>query len=129
MNELEQTLQKILEKSLTLAEQTGELVLEQAPDLLRQFFAWHTAEHAMGIIVGFLFIFIPYFLIKWVGSKEGDEYSIKIFNRYVDDEIGMSGIIGAIVSAIVGIAFIMINCYNLVYIIIAPKLYLIDYFL
>jgi hypothetical protein len=131
MNELEQTLQKILEKSLEIAEQTGDFVIEQAPDLLRQFFLWHTVEHIFGILLAGLIFFISTRIIRlWGVAKEDNYHESKILGKWYDDEepafFAYAVILcGAITSTVV----MCTHVYKLVFLLIAPKLYLIEYFL
>ena len=51
MNELEKQLSKLVEKGIEVAEQTGNFVIEQAPDLLQEFFRWHISKNIFLMIV------------------------------------------------------------------------------
>lgn len=127
METLEETLKTILEKSVTLAEKSGEFVLEQAPDLLQQFFMWHSWRHGLGIILGVVFIIIGMILPSIWATKDGDyRFFLRSFDEF-DGEAG--GIASVCVGFFAGIMVISIHTYKLIYITVAPKLYLIDYFL
>ena len=58
MNKLEQQLGTILEKALNVAEKTGDFVLEQAPQLLQEFYMWHTSKFILGIILGIILLIL-----------------------------------------------------------------------
>ena len=120
MKETEETINQILIKALEVAEKTGEFAIEQAPLLLQEFYAWHTVKYIMG---AFFFI-IP--LIVFVYSVK------KVQNKYDEDDLDnfpflvAAGISGAI--TIIALAIAIDSIYNLVFITVAPKLYLIEYF-
>jgi len=112
MNKLEETLATILEKALNLAEQTGDFVLDQAPDLLKQFFMWHTWESILGIILFLIISLVVHLTIRWFAKEEDDNFYY-IFEFF----------------QIIPIIFLCVNIYQLVFILVAPKLYLIEYFI
>ena len=115
MNKLEEQLSIILEKSLSIAEKSGEFIIEQAPLLLQEFYQWQTASHIIGVC---LFIF-P--LILFMYFYKTAEWG------YNDGFKEVMAIVFGIISLITAIASI-INIYYLCFILIAPKLYLIEYF-
>ena len=118
MDKLEQQLIKVLEKALNIAEQSGDFVIEQAPLLLKEFYQWHIASRIMGscsfIVPLILFIYF-YKKAEWQ-NIEGNGFSE-----------AMSVVLG--MATIFTITFSIINIYNLVFIYVAPKLYLINYFI
>ena len=139
--QLEETLSKILDKSIELAEKTGEFVIEQGTELLQQFFMWHTAMHIFYIVLSFIFLIIAFTTPKLLGSKKelttkDMEYgsisrNIKFLNR--NYESGMPGIIFSVIIcagfSIASLAIFFIHIFYLINILIAPKLYLIEYFM
>lgn len=134
MNEkLEGQLAKVIEKSLEIAEKTGEFVIDQAPELLREFYMWHTVSAIIEIILC-LFVF---YVLKRIGrsislSENPDSrWYKKIFGRwYETDESPF-----IFYSSVGGTAFIIFfvvliyNTMKLIKILVAPKLYLIEYFI
>lgn len=121
-DKLEETLGTILEKALTLAEQTGEFVMEQAPQLLQEFYAWHTAK---AIFMGITFLIVTLILVYLSkrchkGYKNAD---------YSDEGPWLFGEVFSIAGVVLFFCFTMSEVYTLVYINVAPKLYLIDYFM
>ena len=135
MNELELTLQKILEKSIELAEQTGEFVIEQGSEVLQQFFLWHTVHAILGIVLSFILLTIGVFIPRIWGAKESfqSEYredSINILGRHYDSSGSAIPVYFLLATASIAFLFTFcLNVYNLIFIIIVPKLYLLEYFL
>ena len=128
--QLEQTLSKVIEKSLALAEKTGEFVVDQAPDLLQEFYTWHTMKAGFYVLLGFVFIMLGIFLPKLWGEKEEDRYSsIHYLNRYFNEDIMTLNVINHMVFGIVGTIMFLVNLHSLIYILVAPKLYIIEYFI
>ena len=124
----DEVLSKVVEKALNVAEKTGDFVIEQAPLLLQEFYAWHICSSIFFIILGIAFIIIgirlPYF---WL-DKEERNWDFKYLNRY-GDEGAISAWFCFGIGAIVGIIMLIVNIYDLVFILVAPKLYLIEYFI
>lgn len=145
MNEnLENQLAKVIEKSLSLAEKTGEFVIEQAPDLLREFYVWHISKYSIGIFLSFLLAFFVYRLSYLFGKKqpfeaikdEGYSWSKRVnsekyYGRYfIPDSDNKGGLIGFRIGSIVVFLMIFIpNLYGIIKITLAPKIYLIEYFI
>ena len=112
MNKLEETLATILEKALSLAEQTGEFAMEQAPELLQEFFMWHTATAILGIILSLSLAYALHKIIKYFSNEVNDK-GVYIFEMF----------------QIIPFVILCINTYELIYVLVAPKLYLIEYFI
>lgn len=133
MEELEKTLAAILKKSMEIASQTGEFVMEQAPMLLQEFYQWHLAKNIFFVILFPLIFYIIYSLFKYAGQKELDkyEYPNKMFNRYYDweDVWPILGMVVIFIYGIVGLIQTFISIYNIIFILVAPKIYLIEYFM
>lgn len=126
----DQVLSKILDKSLKLAEQTGDFVITQAPDVLRQFYIWHTVEYALTMLLGLGVMLIGRYLPHLWRIDPDDYDSAKYFNVYVDDTGGtVFAYFTFGLGMIVGGGMFIANLMQLLYITLAPKLYLIDYLL
>ena len=85
----------------------------------------------LGIIIFLLGRYIPNF---WIIYKESQgRSSSKFFNKYTKNCDWENGIIPAYIcfigGSITSFLFIILNLYNLLYLLIAPKLYLIEYFI
>ena len=116
MNKLEEQLSIILEKSLDIAEKSGEFIIEQAPLLLQEFYQWHTVSHIMGSLL-FLLTLIP-FIIFYKKAYCGSDSDL--FEEAMSVLFGILSFITIIIS--------IVNIYQLAFITVAPKLYLIEYF-
>ena len=117
MDKLEETLAKILEKALNVAEQTGDFVMEQAPQLLQEFYSWHIAANIMGICLAVVFLLT---FIMFYKKSDFDSYEFEFWNF-------MTIFTGAL--NIVTFIMFFICVYSLIFILVAPKLYLIEYFI
>ena len=128
MYELETQLAELVKKGIEVAEKTGEFAIEQAPLLLKEFYRWHIIENiffialAIGIYLGGRYL--PYL---WLNKF--DEYDDIKFFKKSGDEGGMFAYIMFVSCAITALVITSCAIYDLVYILTAPKLYLIDYFI
>lgn len=102
--ELQKQLAEVVRKSMAVAEKTGEFVLDQAPELLQEFYRWHLASEVMGVVLGIVLIlsgrFIPY---VWL-DKEGDELAGMFFSKYGDEGVVLAYIF-FLISLVLGISF------------------------
>ena len=121
MKETDQQLAEILKKGLEAAEKTGNFVVEQAPDLIQQLIVWKTCEYIFLIIISIAFMFSLY---KWHKSamKRHDNYDY--FCEKI--EFFIYCIYAIVVIVIFGIA-LFTSFFNLIQILLAPKIWLIEY--
>tara|TARA_R110002051_G_scaffold308116_1_gene379538 strand:- start:26256 stop:26699 length:444 start_codon:yes stop_codon:yes gene_type:complete len=146
MNEnLNDQLAKLLEKSISIAEKTGEFVIDQAPELLQEFYTWHITKSCLGIFIAVVAWAIlwrisyffgdkkPFTYVKYKGYsyKKPDQQSVKRFGRYFkEDSDNIIGIpVFRVCAFFILVAIAAPNVYRLVKILVSPKLYLIEYFL
>lgn len=145
MNEkLEKQLAILIEKSIKLAEKTGEFVIDEAPDLVQQFILWETTSAIFWMCLGIPFLFMSYWIpVKMFALKKGtppdpDTYSRSkspgwFFNRYLiednDHDCIFASWVVFILAMVIALLFIIPNLLDLLKITIAPKIYLIEYFL
>lgn len=124
----DEVLSEVVKKALVVAEKTGNFVIEQAPMLLQEFYAWHIWSAVFFILLGISFIIggirLPYL---WL-SKEENNWDYKYFKKYGDEGVIIAWFSYGI-GLLIGIIMLICNIYDLVYILVAPKLYLIDYFI
>ena len=127
----DEVLSEVVKKALIVAEKTGEFAIEQAPLLLKEFYSWHIAKNSLGILFGVLIIIIGYNLRKLWGKKVDKDYDKDwnevVLNGYASEEI--STWLSIILSSIFGLMLLIKCTYSLVFILVAPKLYLIEYFI
>ena len=132
MKELDNQLAELVRKGLEAAEATGNFVIDQAPQLLQEFYRWHIANSIMGIVFPLIATYIMYRIFKMVGrEEEGRYHETKIFKRYYDvnDAPFIITVFVSVIVIVVSLIVFFINLYTLVQILVSPKLYLIEYFL
>lgn len=111
LSKTDEVLSKAVEKGIAFAEKTGNFVIEQAPELLQEFYAWQLWSNVALLLLTLIISFTIYFITKKIAEQDDDD-SVYIFNLF------------QILPAI----FFCVSAYNIIYISVAPKLYLIDYF-
>jgi len=127
-NQLEEQLSKVLAKSLELAEKTGNFVINQAPELLQEFYSWHIISSIFFIFLSISILIIGrYTPIIWL-SKQEHYNDYKYFGRY-GNEGALTAYALFFASSFIGIIMFFENVYYLVFILVAPKIYLIEYFI
>lgn len=127
-SKLDDVLATVVEKGLTLAEETGAFVIEQAPELIQEFYQWHIYGNIFGLIIGLLIIFTGYKIpFLWSQKEKDGHHSDSYFKRYCYDPF--PGYMLFSIFSIIGLIFVFMCIYELIYIITAPKLYLIEYFI
>ena len=126
MNETDKQLAEILKKGLETAEKTGNFIVEQAPDLIRQLLIWKTVEYSVYVILGISLIIYFYRWTKKV-SKEMKENEDDFEDYFMDSFANILITIGQLSLLITGIILISENLQDLIQIVFAPKIYLIEY--
>ena len=127
----DEVLSEVVKKALIVAEKTGEFAIEQAPLLLKEFYSWHIAKNSLGILLGILTIILGYNLRKLWAKKVDENYDKDwgevVINGYASE--GFTTWLTIILSSCFGLALLIKSTYSLVFILVAPKLYLIEYFI
>lgn len=120
MDKTDEQLAEILKKGLEAAEKTGSFIIEQAPDIIQQLILWKTVQYSASVVIG---VFVLYMLWKKYSSdkKKTDYYDSEDY--FLENPFRV--IIYAVVAAI-GIGLTS-DVYNLIQIIFAPKIFLIEY--
>ena len=121
MKETDQQLAEILKKGLEAAEKTGNFVVEQAPDLIQQLIVWKTCEYIFLILISIAFLFSIY---KW--CKSAIKRYGNLDNFFGEPEVIVFSIYSIVVILIFVIALFQ-SFFNLLQILLAPKIWLIEY--
>lgn len=142
MNKLEEQLSVMIEKAINLAEQTGHFVLDQAPDIIQQFLTWKLSYHLIlvGMFLSLVFlipaVIKPLLSRKNIDGVDGVERWRKDFGRYWYKDYtyggGSDALIGYKVTRAISLLFligVIFNLIEVIYILVAPKVYLIEYFM
>lgn len=139
----DEVLAEIVKKAIVLAEKTGEFVITQAPLLLQEFYRWHIAKYILLALIWFVIFLLVQKLSLLFSYRHEDlipqgkkEYYVKQRDgrfhfsdpRYGDTDAYVSSVCIRVASFffLIGVA---VSLYKLVFILVAPKLYLIEYFL
>ena len=127
----DEILSEVVKKALLVAEKTGNFVIEQSPLILQEFYNWHICSSIFWIILSLISIVFAFNFSKIFGKKVDKDYEKKwgqtIIRGYVTDEFFT--FIGMAISLVFGFVFLFSNIYKLIFILVAPKLYLIEYFI
>ena len=123
MNETDKQLAEILKKGLETAEKTGNFIVEQAPDLIKQLLIWKTVEYSIYVIMGISLIIYFYRWTKKVSKENEDDFEDYLMGSVSNIFIA----IGQMTILIVGVLLISENLHSLIQIVFAPKIYLIEY--
>lgn len=127
---LENQLEEIVRNAIAITEQTGEFVIEQAPMLLQEFYAWRLTDAIYQILLAVILVIvclrIPYL---WMEKEKGYHFDTKYLNRFGEEGGVIGGYAIAGSGAITGLIIFLVNLHELLFILIAPKIYLIEYFI
>ena len=128
---MNEQLSNIIGKGIASAEQTGEFIIEQAPLLMQEFYKLSIFQHFFWLIFSILFFFFTwYIVILMAGKKESTLYdNIKIGKFYYNDDIIVVLWLIRIIGSAISIFTFVINIYYLFSLLIAPKIYIIEYYL
>jgi len=127
--DLEEKLQPIIEKAIVAAEKTGEFVIEQAPLVLQEFYRWHLAEHIFFLVIGMLLCSLMFIVKPFLPYEESETWSINYLGKQVEENFGIPAFVFGLASFLIGIIMFFLNLLTIIKILVAPKLYLIEYFL
>lgn len=116
--ELQKTLSEILEKSVQLAENTGEWALDMAPKLIEQYLAWEFYSALFFVVNAILIVVLGILFLKF--TKKQDWWS----KQYYGEERVCSYVISFLLWGI-GLVVMFANIYKMVFITVAPEIYLI----
>ena len=121
-SETDKALSKAITKGLELAEKTGQFVIDQAPDLLKEFYDWNMYSDIFWIILWSILLLINIIIVMIIKRviKKNSNYDY-------EDFIG-TYVFLAILS-VISVLGLIIMMYDLIYLLNAPKLYLIDHFI
>ena len=119
MQDLNELLRPLVEKAINGIDKGTEFVIEQAPDLLQEFYNWHIAESSIIIV----FLLIGVVQMFWLKKP------IERMRNFDDDALDIGRIVLQGIVGIVCLVNLCVQLLQLVKILVAPKLYLIEYFI
>jgi hypothetical protein len=134
-NNLNKNKTELLKKGIEVAEKTGNFVIDQAPLLLQEFYRWHIASSIISIIIGVgIYLIGRYLPVLWLAKERTSEHQLMFFGKFTnhssswEEKISGSWIL-YFLSITISLIMVISSTYKLVYILVAPKLYLIEYFI
>ena len=120
--ETDKQIAEILKKGLEVAEKSGNFVIEQAPDLVKQLITYKTIEASIYVLIEITLIYLIVRYIKYLHKKNNEDSDF-----IVDNEFHITGMIITLIMGII-LFFVFINdISDLIKLIFAPKIYLLEY--
>ena len=131
LSKTDELLSEVVKKAIDVAEKTGNFVIEQTPLVLQEFYRWHIASDIIGIVICILLFTLSIVIPRiWLDKEKGTYSDCWFFGKYGDSDGWGGGAWFAFAICNVFSIFFLFRCiYDLVFIVIAPKLYLIEYFI
>ena len=120
--ETDKQIAEILKKGLEAAEKSGNFVIEQAPDLVKQLITYKTVETSICVLIEITLMYLIVIYFKYLHKKNNEDSSFIEGNSF---HIG-GMLISLVVAIFMFIAFIA-DISNLIQLIFAPKIYLLEY--
>lgn len=136
-------LERMIMFAVDSAEKAGEMLTEQVPDIVMQLLTWHALKYGINAFIGLVFVILTVWLCVNIlrecsrlppDGRSGQSTKWK-YSSYYDkwitkdswDIIISIKIIAAIIAGLVGAIMLYKNLMLTLYIVVAPKLYLIEY--
>ena len=120
--ETDKQIAEILKKGLEAAEKSGNFVIEQAPDLVKQLITYKTIETSICVLIEITLMYLIFIYFKYLYKKNNEDSDFIPENAFHG--------VGIIITSLMGIFlfFVFINdISNLIQLIFAPKIYLLEY--
>ena len=126
------------------AEQAGEMLAEQVPDIVMQLLTWHAVKYSINAFIGAVLTVVAICLVVHIlrqfaiappKDRNGEECAKWKYSDYYRkwqthdswDTLMFIKSIAAIVTSIAGTIMLYSNLMLALYIVVAPKVYLIEY--
>jgi len=116
---------ELLQEFLPIVTKTKESILagievleKQVPQVVNEIFKWESSISVIGIVLGLIFIIIAIIIVKNWKKLWAIAYD-------KDNELGLA--IGLIILSITGITMFIYNTCKMINILVAPRLYLLNY--
>lgn len=120
--ETDKQIAEILKKGLEAAEKSGNFVIEQAPDLVKQLITYKTVETSISVLIEITLMYLIFRYFKYLYKKNNED------SDFIPENVFHIGgiIISSGVAIFMSITFIA-DISNLIQLIFAPKIYLLEY--
>ena len=117
MDNSEELLRPLVEKAIEGIEKGVDFTIEQAPLLVQEFYNWHIAESVFYLVLSVILLSMPYFMYRLAKRCE-------VFR---EEGIALP-IIVSVSGIMLGGCMFLESLLDLIKLIVAPRLYLIEYF-
>ena len=137
-------LERMIMFAVDSAEQAGEMLVEQVPDIVMQLLTWHAVKYGINAFIGAVLTIAAICLIVHILRQfaiappkdyKGEECAKWKYSNYYSkwqthdswDAIIAFKIVAAVGSGVAGTIMLYSNLMLALYIVVAPKVYLIEY--
>ena len=120
--ETDKQIAEILKKGLEAAEKSGNFVIEQAPDLVKQLITYKTIETSICVLIEITLMYLIFRYFKYLYKKNNEDSDF-----ISDNEFHIGGMLISLVVAIFMFIAFITDISNLIQLIFAPKIYLLEY--
>lgn len=120
-NILEQKALESIEEVQKWVSVTKDFVIEQSPLVVQEMISWAIAQHTFGIVLSFLLILVPLALYYRYSSKFYVWYEDKVFEHPGP----LFSVLGFLASIIIPFIMLCIDTYCLLFVLVAPRLFVI----
>ena len=120
--ETDKQIAEILKKGLEVAEKSGNFVIEQAPDLVKQLITYKTVETSIYVLIEITLMYLIFRYFKYLYKKNNEDSDF-----IVDNEFHFGGIVITFALSIFLFFAFITDISNLIQLIFAPKIYLLEY--
>ena len=120
--ETDKQIAEILKKGLEVAENSGNFVIEQAPDLVKQLITYKTVETSICVLIEITLMYLIFRYFKYLYKKNNEDSDFIPENAFHG--------VGIIITSLMGIFLFFVfitDISNLIQLIFAPKIYLLEY--
>ena len=135
-------LERMILFAVDSAEKAGEMLTEQVPDIVMQLLSWHALKYGINAFIGLVLVILTVWMCIHIYKQfmipHPDDKTVKSSKWYYDrwgewktrdnwDGVIFIKICITFLISIIGIVMLYKNLMLTLYIIVAPKLYLIEY--
>ncbi len=122
---------KTLTEILVWAKTAGEFVVEQAPLVAQEILTWGIVKNAFGLAGGLTLLAgaaltARYAILHWCQWSQDDKVGKDMYGNRSPDARKIIPLIGAGIAAVGGTLISALCAYAILYVITAPRLYLIE---
>ena len=121
-SETDKQIAEILKKGLEAAEKSGNFVIEQAPDLVKQLITYKTVETSICVLIEITLMYLIFRYFKYLYKKTNENSDF-----ILDNELHVWAIIITFGLSIFLFFVFIYDISNLIQLIFAPKIYLLEY--